>query len=327
MGADLHREQVGSTTEVAPDANLADLGAHTIPKVLLVDDRQENLFALERLLSGLEAELLKATSGQEALGLMLRHHFAVVLLDVQMPGMDGFETARLMREHAGTRDTPVIFVTALSKEQRYIRAGYESGAVDYLLKPIDPDILVSKVRVFLDLETQRTGLQQALGMIKRISHRQKLILNCADEGILGLDADGHITFSNPAAERLLVTSGRELCGIAVAEIFSDESGSDANVETIMETVRREGQFRSEDARFRCFDGSTMPVDFSFAAVVDDEHGYAGGVLVFNDITHRKNVEQQLMRLARYDELTGLANRTLFREFLRKSMARARRGGA
>ncbi len=293
------------------------------PKVLLVDDRPDNLHALERALAPLDADLMRAGSGQQALSLMLRHRFAVVLLDVQMPAMDGFETATLMREHDETRDVPVIFVTAISTELRYIKSGYASGAVDYLLKPIDPDVLLAKVRVFLDLERQRTGLQQAISSLRRLSDRQKVILNTADEGILGLDADHHVVFSNPAAERLLKCDARALCGLSLKELFA---GEDGEFEAMRDLVQREGRYRGEDSCFTRLDGTAMPVDFSCAAIVDDERRHAGGVLVFNDITERKNTEHQLMRLARYDELTGLANRTLFREFLRKSMARTQRGG-
>ena len=123
--------------------------------VLLVDDRPENLLALSAILEGPDLNLVEALSGEEALGLLLGHDFALVLLDVQMPGMDGFETARLMRGSERTRHIPIIFVTAISKEQKYVFEGYESGAVDYLFKPLEPDIVRSKVRVFVDLYRQR----------------------------------------------------------------------------------------------------------------------------------------------------------------------------
>ncbi|HEX7712140.1 MAG TPA: response regulator [Sphingomonadaceae bacterium] len=126
-----------------------------LPKILIVDDRKENLLATRKVLKGLDAELLTAESGNEALSLMLRHRFAVVLLDVQMPEMDGFETAQLMQEHESMANTPIIFVTAISKEERYASRAAGIGAVDYIFKPINPDILRSKVRVYLDLYVQR----------------------------------------------------------------------------------------------------------------------------------------------------------------------------
>lgn len=143
------------------------------PKILIVDDREQNLIALEALLEDSGAEIHQATSGNEALAQMLRHDFALVLLDVQMPGMDGFETAELMRLNAKTQHTPIIFVTAISKEQQYVFKGYEAGAVDYLPKPIDPVVLLSKVRVFLELWRNRHELQEALDANKALSEALK----------------------------------------------------------------------------------------------------------------------------------------------------------
>lgn len=136
-------------------ANLATPVAQLRPNILIVDDRRENLLATEKILKHLNASLFKATSGNEALSLMLRHSFAVVLLDVQMPEMDGFETALLMQEHEAMRGTPIIFITAISKEEKYATQAAEIGAVDYIFKPINPEILKSKIKVYLDLYIQR----------------------------------------------------------------------------------------------------------------------------------------------------------------------------
>ncbi len=125
------------------------------PKIMVVDDRKENLLATEKVLKPLHATIFKASSGNEALSLVLRHRFAVVLLDVQMPEMDGFETALLMQEHESMRGVPIIFVTAISKEEKYATQAAEIGAVDYIFKPINPEILKSKVKVYLDLYVQR----------------------------------------------------------------------------------------------------------------------------------------------------------------------------
>src|SRR3954454_23994760 len=122
-----------------------------IPSVLLVDDRPENLMSLEAVLKPLGARLVKARSGEEALLQLLRETFAVILLDVQMPKLDGLQTAELIKHREQTRHIPIIFITALSREAAWIFKGYEQGAVDYLLKPIDPEILRAKVRVFCDL--------------------------------------------------------------------------------------------------------------------------------------------------------------------------------
>ncbi len=125
--------------------------ARIVPSVLLVDDRPENLLALEGVLKPLGARLVKARSGEDALLHLLRETFAVILLDVQMPRLDGLQTAELIKQREQTRHIPIIFITALSRETAYVFKGYEQGAVDYLLKPIDPEILRAKVRVFCDL--------------------------------------------------------------------------------------------------------------------------------------------------------------------------------
>jgi two-component system cell cycle response regulator len=130
--------------------------------VLLVDDRTENLIALEALLERPDIRIVKAESGNKALGLMLEFNFALVLLDVQMPEMDGFEVAELMRGKEKTREIPIIFITAINKEEKYVFQGYEKGAVDYLFKPIDPDILRSKVNVFLELHRKKVELEKLL---------------------------------------------------------------------------------------------------------------------------------------------------------------------
>src|SRR5206468_2011032 len=118
---------------------------------LVVDDRPENLLAMEATLKPLKVRLVKARSGEEALLHLLRQTFAVILLDVQMPRLDGLQTAELIKQREQTRHIPIIFITALSRETAYVFKGYAHGAVDYLLKPVDPEILRAKVRVFCDL--------------------------------------------------------------------------------------------------------------------------------------------------------------------------------
>ncbi|NOZ68856.1 MAG: response regulator [Deferribacteres bacterium] len=142
-----------------------------IQNLLIVDDRPENLLALEAILEGPGLNIVKASSGKEALELMLEYDFALVLLDVQMPGMDGFETAELMRGNERTRYVPIIFVTAISKEQKYIFRGYEAGAVDYLFKPLEPDILRNKVRVFLELHEKAAEIKRSREIMES-EHRE-----------------------------------------------------------------------------------------------------------------------------------------------------------
>ncbi|THB70891.1 MAG: diguanylate cyclase [Desulfobulbaceae bacterium] len=123
----------------------------TKAKILIVDDKPQNLLVLESLIDDPAVELVKASSGDEALVHTLDHDFALVLLDVHMPGMDGYEVAELMRGNKATRNIPIIFITAEQKEQSHIFKGYDAGAVDYLFKPLEPVALKGKVAVFLDL--------------------------------------------------------------------------------------------------------------------------------------------------------------------------------
>jgi len=142
--------------------------------ILAVDDRRENLLAIEAILSDDGIRLYLADSGQQALALMLEIEFAVVLLDVMMPDMDGFETAELIRGNELTCLTPIIFITAISKEKQNVFKGYESGAVDYIFKPFEPEILRSKVRIFLELYRQKTLLKQNAEAL-RAANREMLV--------------------------------------------------------------------------------------------------------------------------------------------------------
>src|SRR5688572_4540731 len=120
-------------------------------KILLVDDQPGNLLVLESLLEGHGHKLVRARSGEEALKCLLLDDFAVILLDVFMPGMDGFETAELIRQRERSRHTPIIFLTALGTSETHVARGYSAGGVDYLFKPIVPEILKAKVAAFIDL--------------------------------------------------------------------------------------------------------------------------------------------------------------------------------
>ncbi len=136
--------------------------------ILLVDDHYENLLALEAILDRLGQNLVKASSGEEALKCLLDQDFALILMDVQMPTMDGFETARLIRNREKTKDTPIIFLTAINRDASHISYGYSLGAVDYIFKPLNPEILVSKVSVFVELFKKTKELKQQLAAYKEL---------------------------------------------------------------------------------------------------------------------------------------------------------------
>ncbi|PKP17397.1 MAG: hybrid sensor histidine kinase/response regulator, partial [Bacteroidetes bacterium HGW-Bacteroidetes-22] len=136
-------------------------------KILLVDDRQENLLTLENILESPDLKLIKATNGNEALAILWEHDVALVLIDVQMPGMDGFEVAEIMRSREKTKMIPIIFITAISKERQHIFRGYDAGAVDYLYKPLDIEILRSKIRAYIELFRHRYALQQTTAKLEQ----------------------------------------------------------------------------------------------------------------------------------------------------------------
>lgn len=137
------------------------------PKILMVDDRPENLLALEAILSGLGHQLVKAHSGEEALKSLLIEDFALILLDVQMPGMDGFETAAHVKQRERTRHIPIVFLTAIDGAAHQAFRGYAAGAVDYLSKPFDPWVLRAKVGVFIELFESRRELSEQAEQLRQ----------------------------------------------------------------------------------------------------------------------------------------------------------------
>ncbi len=174
-------------------------------RLLLVDDRPENLLALEAILEPLDAELVRAASGEEALRRLLHDEFAAILLDVQMPGMDGFQTAELIKQRERTRHVPILFLTAISKDAEHVFRGYSTGAVDYLMKPFDPLILKTKVAVFIELwqktvEIRRRDAllaEQELAAAERESEvRYRSLADAVPQIVWTTDADGKTLFYN-----------------------------------------------------------------------------------------------------------------------------------
>ncbi|MDD1966488.1 ATP-binding protein [Pseudomonas sp. NPDC090203] len=148
----------------------------TTAKLLIVDDLPENLLALEALIKREDRQVFKAQTAVEALSLLLEHEFAMAILDVQMPGMDGFELAELMRSTEKTKSIPIIFVSAAAREYNYAFKGYESGAVDFLHKPLDIHAVKSKVNVFVDLYRQRKAMKQQVEELERSRQEQEALL-------------------------------------------------------------------------------------------------------------------------------------------------------
>jgi two-component system, sensor histidine kinase and response regulator len=156
--------QLRSSLAAAPALQSEDIEP---VKILLVDDQQDNLLSAEAVLESLGQTIVKAESGREALRHLLEDDFAVILLDIMMPEMDGFETAALIRQRERSRHTPIIFLTALGRSEAHIRQGYDLGAVDYMMKPFVPEILRSKVSVFVELERKNALLAQQSRMLEQ----------------------------------------------------------------------------------------------------------------------------------------------------------------
>src|SRR6266576_1846093 len=157
-----------------------------IVNILLVDDQPNNLLALQSILAEDDKRLVVADSGRKALRHILDEEFAVILLDVQMPDLDGFETASLIRQRNKSRDTPIIFLTAINQSDVHVYRGYELGAVDYIFKPLNADVLRAKVSVFVELFRKREAFKRQAQALARLIKQNQLILDAAAEGIFGV---------------------------------------------------------------------------------------------------------------------------------------------
>ena len=262
----------------------------TRPNILIVDDRWENLLATEKILRHLDAEVFTANSGNEALSLVLRHRFAVVLLDVQMPEMDGFETALLMQEHESMRGVPIIFVTAISKEERYAIQAAEIGAVDYIFKPISSEILKSKVKVYLDLYVQREELLKIQGVLEDTQTRLRTILDNVLDGIIMIDGSGIVISINPAVVNMFGYEAADIVGRNIKMLMPEPNrGShDGYLARYQSTgtTRAIGLGRELEGLTKA--GLTFPMELTVSEA--SFRGQRMFVGLVRDITERKRVE-------------------------------------
>ena len=200
-----------------------------LPKVLLVDDRPDNLLVLEAILEPLPCELLRAGSGHEALRRLLHDEVVLILLDVQMPGLDGYDTARAIKGRERTRNIPIIFLTAIDRELDHKLRGYGTGAVDFLAKPLEPEVLQAKVTVFLDLHGQRTLVEeQATELARRLDER-----DAAQSALSRLTVE--LQRSNADLERFAVAVSHDLreplqVGAGLLDLLADRHGADLGPE-------------------------------------------------------------------------------------------------
>ena len=276
--------------------------------ILIVDDRADKLLALEAVLGSLGQNLVQARSGKEALRYLLKQDFAVILLDVSMPSMDGFETAALIRQRPRSEHTPIIFVTSIGNSENHISRGYSLGAVDYLLTPIVPEVLRAKVSVFVELHRQ-TELAKAQGeQLRRLeeSRHQRELAQVADRleietrrnrfftlalDMLGIaDFNGHLLQLNPSWQKTLGYTESELKAISGIDLVHPEDRT-AMLEKMEQlkagiaAVQLEGRYRHKDGSYRWLLWSAVP--FSSENLI---------YIFARDITPRKEAEAKVEML-------------------------------
>ncbi len=262
--------------------------------VLLVDDQPANLLSLEAVLGSSDYALVSVQSGQEALREMERREFGIVLLDVMMPVMDGFATARAMRRLDRAWPTPIIFVTGIDDAQARMLDAYADGAVDFVQKPLDPMILRSKVAVFAEL--YRTRMRLTLAQL------HQLVDAVTDYAIFMLDATGHVVTWNAGAQRTKGYAHREIIGQHFSVFYTPEDRAAGKPEKVLETVRREGRVEDESWRIRK-DGTRFWANVVITSLRDPKGEVTGFAKVTRDLTAKREAEEKLHASeARFHEL-------------------------
>ncbi len=266
-------------------------------KILIVDDKKENLLALEKVLRTTDAEIIKATSGNDALKATLDHEFAVAILDVQMPGMDGYELAEHLRGEKKTRHLPIIFMSAVYSDDYYVFKGYEAGGVDYLVKPYNPKILLSKVKVFLQLDRQKTELLQMLDIEKKKNYLENILMSTADL-IIVVSKNHLVETANRAALSLLGYTRDELVGMHIGKLLEEERyyswvHSMAAENTPETHANRDNPILNIETTIMTAMGVKIPVLLSLSELRDSSGEDQGIVLVAVDITERKQAQDAL----------------------------------
>lgn len=249
-------------------------------KLLAVDDNEHNLFTLRALVAQhMDVEILEARGGVEALEIAQSHSdIDLIILDVQMPEVDGFETAQMLKARKKTRDIPIIFLTAAFKTEDFQRKGYDVGAVDYLLKPIDDNQFLNKISTYFRLIEKERELNQLLeekvaqrtAELDQAKQYLENILKYMGEALLVLSPDGVIREVNPAACDMLGYARDELIGMSIGDVFEEEGEEQAGafMGTWLEALIRTGALRDIDAAFIAKSGERLPILFSRTALLD-----------------------------------------------------------
>ncbi|MDP1846398.1 MAG: SpoIIE family protein phosphatase [Solirubrobacteraceae bacterium] len=288
--------------------------ARSTTAVLLVDDHEENLLALEAILEPTGYRLVRARSGDEALRALLRDEFAAILLDVQMPGIDGFETARLIRARERTRNVPIIFVTAISKTPEHVFRGYDAGAVDYLFKPVDPLILRSKVEVFGELHERGRALAER-------EEQLRATFEDAPIGMARADPDGRIRHVNRALEETVGRSAAELVGHTLDELGppADIGIDAARRDELMTGAIRRYEF---ERRLTGPRGTTIPVLVSASLARPSNGGRPDLILQLQDLRERRRAQRDREQLIRAQSARAQAEAAAERLQIMQSIAAA-----
>jgi PAS domain S-box-containing protein len=250
-------------------------------KLLIVDDNHNNLFALRTLIEKyMDVAVLEATSGKEALNIALRHpDIDLIILDVQMPVMDGFQTASMLKIRHKIRDIPIIFLTAAYKTHEFQQKGYDVGGVDYLLKPIDDNLLINKISTYFHLIEKERALNQQLEeqVVKRTQQLRQAkqylenIINTMGEALLVLTPEGVIKSVNPAVCEMLDYPEQDLIGMSIGDVFEEGDLEEANafMGIWLEALIRTGPISNIEARFITKDERRIPILFSRRAMTND----------------------------------------------------------
>ena len=249
-------------------------------KVLIVDDNPNNLFTLRSLIEKYtDVNVIEADGGEKAINLALTENDVdLIILDVQMPEMDGFQTASMLKVRKKTRDIPVIFLTAAYKTDEFQQKGYDVGAADYLLKPIDDNLLLNKLTAYFRLIEKERALNvlleekvaQRTAELEQIRRYQERLLNTMGEALLVLSPEGQIKSTNPAAQKMLGYKETELVGLSIGDVFEEAEDEQAGafMGTWLDAMIRTGVVRDVEARFIAKNGTLVPILFSRTAMVD-----------------------------------------------------------
>jgi PAS domain S-box-containing protein len=279
------------------------------PTLLLVDDNHGNLVALSSVLPDSEYNLILAHSGAEALELAKVHDVALVLLDVQMPEMDGFETARRLKEMDECRDIPIVFVTAIHKEDPFVKRGYEAGAVDYFSKPFDPEILRLKVRLYSALQQKTQLLREREKRIRQteelleVGRKLSGVLESLPVGVLIADAEGRVCQVDEEVYRIwgcIAPSETDSYSDYLGWWGADGRLIKASDGPIARVLAGGVPSRNELTHIKCLDGTSKIVMNSASPLFSLDKEIVGVVLVIQDITEHKQIEQDVQQ--RIEEL-------------------------